>query len=273
MGTICFSTMLKKKWLSLCEESLLILEKHMSNKSIQLSSLGTFYDDRLITDVPSIVKSGKEATVYCCRAHPSTGTKFLAAKVYRSRQFRSFKNDAVYREGRVILDERIRRAIKKKTQIGRDVQFASWVEHEFQTLSLLHAAGADVPIPLAQSGPAILMEYVGDYQLPAPMLKNVSLEPAEVQPLFELLMSNVELWLGCNIVHADLSAYNILYWRGSIKVIDFPQSVDARFNSNAYFFLARDIDKLCRYFARYDVQVNPSQLAEELWTKFLRAEL
>lgn len=245
----------------------------MSNKSTQLSSLGTFYDEWLITDVLNIIKSGKEATVYCCRAHPSAGAKLLAAKVYRSREFRSFKHDALYREGRVILDARLRRAVRKKTQTGRDVQFTSWVEHEFQTLKLLHDAGADVPKPFAQSGSAILMEYVGDYQSPAPMLKDVSLELEEAQALFDLLMSNVELWLACNIVHADLSAYNILYWEGKVKVIDFPQSVDARFNPNAYFLLTRDIAKLCRYFMRYGMQLDPSRLAEELWTRFLCADL
>lgn len=173
----------------------------------------------------------------------------------------------------MILDERIRRAIKKKTQIGRDVQFAAWVEHEFQTLKLLYASGADVPRPLAHSGPAILMEYVGDYQSPAPMLKNVSLEPDEVQPLFDILVSNIELWLTRNIVHADLSEYNILYWKGNIKVIDFPQAIDARFNLNASSLLERDIAKLCRYFVRYGIQGNSSQLAEKLWTRFLHAEL
>ena len=45
---------------------------------------------------PFNVKSGKEATVYCCQAHPSTGAKLLAAKVYRSRNNRSFKNDVIY---------------------------------------------------------------------------------------------------------------------------------------------------------------------------------
>jgi len=245
----------------------------MSDKSHQLSSLGTFYEERLITDVLNLVKSGKEATVYCCRAHPSTRTKLLAAKIYRPRDFRSFKNDAVYREGRVILDGRLRRAVKKKTQLGRDVQSTSWVEHEFQTLKMLYDAGADVPKPFSYSGSAILMEYVGDYQTPAPMLKNVSLEPDEAQSLFDLLMHNVELWLACNIIHADLSEYNVLYWKETVKIIDFPQAIDARFNSNAYSLLSRDISSLCRYFARCGKRFNSSQIAEELWTKFLRAEL
>ena len=37
-----------------------------------------FYEARLITGVDHVVKSGKEAIVYCCRAHPATGAEFLA---------------------------------------------------------------------------------------------------------------------------------------------------------------------------------------------------
>jgi len=240
---------------------------------ISIPELSIFYDRWLITDVLDTVKSGKEATVYCCRAHPSTGTKLLAAKLYRPPEFRNFKDDAIYKEGRVILDKRLRRAVKKKTELGRGVEFLSWVEHEYQTLSLLHSAGADIPQPLAVSGPAILMEYVGDIQLPAPMLKDISLDEDEAHRLFDILMNNVELWLACNVVHADLSAYNILYWEGKVKVIDFPQSVDARFNTNASSLLARDINNLCRYFMRYGVEADSTRLAAELWTRFLNAEL
>ncbi len=232
-----------------------------------------FYDKDLITDVLDIVKRGKEATVYCCKAHPSTGVELLAAKIYRPRQFRSFKNDAVYREGRPILDERLSRAVKKKTRMGRKVQFTSWVESEFETLSLLYGTGADVPRPLARSRSAILMEYIGNYQQPAPMLNSISLAPDETQKLFDLLMRNIELWLTCDRVHADLSAFNVLYWEGSVKVIDFPQSVDPRFNPNAFSLLSRDIRNLCRYFMRQGLEADPTMLAEELWTRFMRAEL
>jgi len=52
---------------------------------MNIPELRIFYDRWLITDVLDLVKTGKEATVYCCRAHPETGTKFLAAKLYRHR--------------------------------------------------------------------------------------------------------------------------------------------------------------------------------------------
>src|SRR5579859_2794089 len=40
-----------------------------------LSSLTPLYDQQLITDVLHEAHSGKEATVYCCAAHPSTGVE------------------------------------------------------------------------------------------------------------------------------------------------------------------------------------------------------
>jgi RIO kinase 1 len=246
----------------------------MADSLLHLSLLEAFFEEGFITDVLSIVKSGKEATVYCCQANrPSTGMKLLAAKVYRSLQTRSFKNDAIYQAGRAIRDQRLQRAFNKKTRKGREVQFTSWIEHEFQTLNLLHAIGADVPQPVACSGNAILMEYMGNEQQPAPILNNVSLEPTEVEFLFHQLISNVELMLAWDKIHGDLSAFNILYWEGSVKIIDFPQSVDPRLNPNAFFLLTKDIENLCQYFGQYGVQANSFQIAEDLWNRFLCAEL
>src|SRR5579859_3782388 len=43
-----------------------------------LSSLVHFYEEDLITDVLHVVRSGKEASVYCCTAHRATGADYLA---------------------------------------------------------------------------------------------------------------------------------------------------------------------------------------------------
>ncbi len=236
-------------------------------------TLEAFYDDGLITDVLQRLKSGKEATLYCCRAHPSAGTELLAAKVYRPLARRSFRNDAIYQEGRFIGDARLRRAYEKKTLTGRNVQFGGWVEREFEALCILYDAGADVPAPVAQSGPALLMEYLGDEHTSAPMLKHVHLGANEASAVFRAIMRNVELFLACDLVHADLSAFNVLYWDGKVKIIDFPQAVDAFDNPSARSLLARDIRNVCRYFARYGVDADPSRLADDLWERFLGREL
>ena len=49
--------------------------------TIGVPELDEFVDQGLITHVHAQLTSGKEGTVYCCRAHPSTRRKFIAAKV------------------------------------------------------------------------------------------------------------------------------------------------------------------------------------------------
>ena len=49
--------------------------------------MDAFASEALITDVLGIIDDGKEATVYCCEADPSTGFELLAAKVYRAQRF------------------------------------------------------------------------------------------------------------------------------------------------------------------------------------------
>ena len=69
-------------------------------------------------------------------------------------------------------------------------------------------------------------------------------------------------------VHGDLSAFNILYWEGEIKLIDFPQVVDIQANRSARAVLNRDVERVCQYFGRYGIRQNPNQLAEELWERY-----
>ncbi len=53
--------------------------------------------------------------------------------------------------------------------------------------------------------------------------------------------------LANNVVHGDLSAYNILYWQGDIRIIDFPQAVNPYKNPNAYRIFERDVERICQY--------------------------
>ncbi len=239
----------------------------------EAEALEEFLDDGLIEEVIGALKPGKEATVYICRAHPSTGVEYLAAKIYRERKHRSFRNDAVYQAGRTIRDARLRRAWENKTETGKEVQFERWTGHEFTTLEKLHAAGADVPRPVSRAGGALLMEYVGDSRGAAPMLRSLRPGAGEAQALFARVMHNLPILLACGCVHADLSSYNILVWQGGVKLIDFPQSVltwvGGGPSESAYGLLRRDLTNVCTYFAKFGVEADPMRLAEELWEEYV----
>lgn len=237
------------------------------------AKLQGFLESDWIDEILYQVKPGKEATVFCCRGGSAAPANLLAAKVYHDRRFRGFANDTTYQAGRVILDQRARRAVAKKTGFGRTVQTGLWTAAEFETLRLLHAAGAAVPRPLACSEDVILMEFVGDDSGPAPLLNRVSPARDEAMHLFDGLLRDIELWLARDRIHADLSPFNILYWQGALTAIDFPQAVDPRFNSDAPDLLQRDIANVCGYFARYGVRADPLCLAADLWRRFEQGEL
>jgi RIO kinase 1 len=239
-----------------------------------LESLGDFYEHKWITDVLRRLKGGKEASVYLCRSGPAIDAPLVAAKVYRPRQLRNLKNDGQYRTGRVDLDESGNAIVKegdlhamaKRTQYGEELRHQSWIAYEFQTLEILHQAGADVPRPYAMEKNAILMEYIGDMDLAAPTLNSVSLEPQEVKPLFERVLRDIDLLLANQRIHGDLSAYNILYWEGDITMIDFPQVVQPDSNPAAWTIFLRDITRICQYFASQGLRRDPRRLAADLWT-------
>lgn len=237
------------------------------------TSLADFYEHKWIADVLRRVKSGKEASVYQCRAGTAASGGLVAAKVYRPWSLRNMKKDGVYRqgradlddEGRQILDDGMLHAIEKKTEYGRELLHQSWIAYEFRTMQGLHAAGADVPVPYTMAHNAILMGFVGDAGSCAPSLNEVRLEQGEAKALFERVLHNMDILLAQGKVHGDLSAYNILYWQGQISLIDFPQVVSPRENRNAYPIFQRDVRRVCDYFARQGVRADAGRLARELW--------
>jgi len=236
-------------------------------------ALQGFVEARQIDEVLFPLKVGKEATVYVTRKNGDGGSRLLAAKVYRDLEHRSFRRDDLYRAGRVIDDERIARAIATKTRTGRQVAFGMWVGEEAQMLRRARGAGADVPAVVAENATAILMEYLGDDEVRAPALAELRLTPEEAEELFAQVLANVTALLRADIVHADLSAYNVLCWEGRTVLIDFPQAVDACKNRNAQELLARDVTNLCTYFQRQGHERDPEPLAWELWDAWRRNRL
>lgn len=229
-----------------------------------------------IGDVLRKARGGKEASVYLCTPGPAVPkAQFVAAKVYRPRMLRSLKNDQQYREGRADLDSEGNlvfrdadvHAIETRSAYGETLRHQSWIAHEFRAMEALFAAGADIPRPYARAGNTIVMDFVGDEIGSAPTLSEVTLDGAEVAPLFQRVMRNVEILLSRGFIHGDLSAYNILYWEGDIWLIDFPQVVSPKSNRKALMIFLRDLTRLCEYFARQGVEADPQRLAFDLWTR------
>jgi RIO kinase 1 len=247
----------------------------MQADSEMSDALDGFIDEGWISEVLYQVKGGKEAVVYCCRGGVLLPGRLVAAKVYRSITKRRFRNDAVYQTGRMQFahDSRERRALQSGTSFGRKAQYALWIEHEWETLSVLHDARADVPRPLHRNDRAILMPFLGDEDGSAPMLHEVRPDLAETAAVVDDLLGNVELMLDRHRVHADLSPYNVLYWEGRATIIDFPQAIDPRLNPAARTLLARDVEHVCAWGRRHGVDRPATRIVNDLWSRFVVGEL
>jgi len=245
----------------------------MSASTADIPAIEPFFDEGLITDVVSTLKSGKEAAAYLCRANPSLGARFAVAKVYHERTRRNFANDDAYMAGRFFGSGQDTRAILGKTRVGAGMRQAVWIGHEFEVLSELERARCDVPRPYAAAEGAVLMGYVGNGAGPAPQLQHADIPQELAEELFERCLWNVETFLANHIVHADLSAFNILVWKEKPVIIDMPQAVDARQNPNARAFLTRDLANLAKGFARFGLEFEHERHADWLWARYQHGDL
>jgi len=191
---------------------------------------------------------GKEATVYLVE-HKG---KKLALKVYKDYLKRSFQKNRDYIEGKYIRRPSERKAISRRNKFGKKLLHRMWVKREFYMLRKLFASGVNIPEPIAMTSNSILMDFIGDGDIPAPLLKDVKLEPNDAKRVYEKLRADIRTMKDNGIVHGDLSPFNILFWKGEPYIIDFPQSLDIRNNPNCEKVLQRDIKNIDRWYEKIE---------------------
>jgi RIO kinase 1 len=192
----------------------------------------------------SSLKTGKEADVYIVQAN----AELLALKIYRENT--KFSSRLEYLNTN-LLKSRTKRAIMNHTQKGSQMTQGIWTSNEFSSMQRLYDGGAFIPRPLAMTNNSILMEYIGDEDSPAPRLADVKLTQKEAYEVFDKILVNLDVFLRNNLVHGDLSEYNILLWNSNPVIIDFPQMLILGNNQNAYKMLTKDITNMYNFFSKY----------------------
>ncbi|MBU0976330.1 MAG: RIO1 family regulatory kinase/ATPase [Patescibacteria group bacterium] len=191
--------------------------------------------------------SGKEARVYIV----SWEEKPYALKVYKEYATRAFKRNEEYLAGKYVRRPSERKAMMKRSKLGKELIHRLWIKREFYLLKKLYDAGADVPEPVSMTRNAILMEYIGNDNSPAQLLKSLGANKAGAARIYKKILKNVDIFYKNGIVHGDLSEFNILYSSGKIYIIDFPQAADIRNNPNADKLLKRDLENIEKWYNKY----------------------
>jgi RIO kinase 1 len=194
-----------------------------------------------IDEIYGVVKAGKEARIYWGR--DSEGRE-LAIKIYLTVSAAFRKGMLPYIEG----DPRFAH-VRRDT---RSLVYA-WAQKEFKNLRRAHEAGIKVPRPVDVKNNVLIMEFIGENGVSAPLLKEAPLQnPGKI---YQRLLTYVKkLYQKAELVHADLSEYNIMIWESEPVIFDISQAVPLK-HPMANQFLRRDLENLHRYFKKLGADV------------------
>src|SRR3972149_2280880 len=197
-----------------------------------------------------MVIAGKESRVSSGKTKDG---KDLSVKIYLTSSAEFKKGMLKYIEG----DYRFK-GVKRDT---RSLIF-TWAQKEFRNLQQAEKAEVRVPKPLAVKSNVLVMEFIGEDGVSAPSLKEVN--PEDPEEMYGFLLTFLRrLYRKADLVHGDLSEYNVMVWRGEPVVFGMGQSVPSS-HPLARFLLERDLANLNRFFSKLGVKVLS---AEEAYRK------
>jgi RIO kinase 1 len=233
--------------------------------------LGPLLEEGIISEVLGRLQSGKEAEVFIVRY----GEQVVAAKVYKDHSQRSFKNKSAYKEGRGVRSSRDQRAMGKRSSFGKDTEENAWKSAEVDAMYKLHAADVRIPTPVLYFEGVLLMDLVLDAEgVTARRLIDTTLSAEQANAAYHDMLVQLVRMLSCDLIHGDLSPYNVLWGVGGATIIDFPQIVSAAQNSNSERFFLRDAENILGYFRATDPRLNERRGdAAEIWRAYMRREL
>jgi len=228
-------------------------EREVFEEVFDKRTLMTLYDlmnDGVISEVIGVVKAGKESRLYWGKG---PNGEDLAIKIYLTTSAEFRRGMLPYIEG----DPRFKR-VKRDTHSLVYV----WAQKEFKNLKLAYEAGVKVPKPIAVNKNVLVMEFIGEDGVSAPLLKEV--EVKDPKSMYKKILENIKKLYRCGLVHSDLSEYNIMVFDDEVFLFDLSQAVPLE-HPMAEEFLMRDLRNLVRFFRKLGLKLpEPESIFKEI---------
>ena len=196
-----------------------------------------------------VVRSGKEARVYwgvASDGSPRAVKIYLTATAEFKKRMRYVAGDKRFKQ----LPGSIRQMIKL------------WVQKEFKNLRLASEAGIPVPQPFAFNENIIVMEFVGKPPAPAPVFAETEVDESDYKWTMKMIR---QLYKKADLVHADLSEYNIFKTEKGERVLFDMGSAVLSTHPEAKELLLRDITNIVRFFKKRGVyEKAPEKILEDV---------
>ena len=205
----------------------------------------------ILDRIEGIISAGKESNVYLAY---SQNNEEYAIKIYKIDT-----NTSRWMRNYIIGDPRFKKVPNNVSKI-----IYLWASKEFKNLKRAYKAGLSVPEPIYVKNNVLIMDYIGFESIPAPKLKDIKTPKNPIKLLNEILSFIKILYQKANLVHGDLSEFNILYHNQKPVVIDISQAVTIH-HPKAEVFLVRDITNIFNYFEKIGVEIpNPEDFYYEV---------
>jgi len=195
-----------------------------------------------------VVSTGKEAEVF--RAVDSAGN-FRAVKIYKINTS-NFTHMIDYIQG----DERFRKVSRDK----REMVFA-WTKKEFNNLEKARKSGVRVPLPITFQKNVLVMEFIGEKGEASATLKET--KSFDLEKAYGILTTAMAKLYKANLVHSDLSEYNVLVKGKEFVIIDMGQGVLLT-HPKAKEFFERDCKNLSNFFSKKGLKKSPEEVYNDI---------
>jgi len=204
-----------------------------------------------------VISTGKEANVFYADGVVDGKEVSIAVKIYRIETSEFYRMDE-YLFGDKRFDMR---------RISRKDLIFTWVEKEFRNLERAFEANVNVPEPYVYMKNVLLMEFLGENEKASPTLieigKNLP-EFVDVEEFFWKIVENLKkLYQKAELVHADVSEYNIMLHEDEPYLIDMGQAVLID-HPYANSYLERDVKNLLRFFSKFNIKRSSEEILSEI---------
>ena len=229
-----------------------------------------------IEKLNGVIGHGKESTVLhgIGRNHEDMPGQEVAIKIFKSNNTMAFKTRDTYNKSKCP-------SYKFDKPKSKNDSLNKWAERGFKNLKLLRKAGINCPDAISLKKHVLVMTFLGSDARPAIQLKDAELDETLLRSSYEQVITIMQkMYQDCELIHGDLSEYNLLWLNDQVYVIDVSQSM---FNShpNANGFLYRDCCNITEFYKKsnLDDPLEPKDLFKlicgkdltdkdvELWTK------
>lgn len=191
------------------------------------------YFDKLLGPI----STGKEANVYLAEK----GDELVALKIYRVIA-RLYKGINKY-----VKDDPRFKGVKSGS---RELIF-TWTKKEYKNLLRASSAGVRVPKAIGFNKNVLVMEFIGSDSRAAPLAKHAS--PSHPKDWCNTIYGWIKnMWTKKQMVHGDLSEWNILNHEGKPVIIDISQAVVKK-HPLSIKLLKRDVNNITKWFKKLGV--------------------